>query len=355
MSQQILDLRKAIEILRRHRLLVVIVAGLGLLAGAAYSEVFPPAVTSTAIVSLPQIASSASATQVVIADSDPVLSTAAAMVRPRVSLDKIRSEVQVKSLTSSLISITAKGKTAAEAEDTANAVARSYIHYVTAKKSPVGHVVATVFQLANTATVSSKLKALLITGLIGAFAGVVLGGVASIAIGRKDRRLRQRDEIANSIGIPVLASLPVGHPTDAAGWAKLVTEYRPRAVYGWQLRTAMDQLGITGQAQSRYGYDGPDGDGRGVSVAVVSLSSDPGAVALGPQLAAFAASQGIATALVVGPQEDTKATATLRAACAGTPSALSELPRFLRLVVSDDSAVDRQVRPPLSSWPGRRW
>ena len=54
----------------------------------------------------------------------------------------------------------------------------------------------------------------------------------------------------------------------------------------------------------------------GSSLAVLSLSSDRNALALGPQLAVFAASLGIPTALVVGPQQDANATATLRAACA---------------------------------------
>jgi hypothetical protein len=344
MSQQGLDLRRSFLIIRRHRLLVGIVAGVGLLIGAAYGELKPPAVSSTAIVALPP-ATSNTPTEVVIADSDPVLSAAAVKLSPALSLDKIRSEVQIKSLTQSIISITAKGKTARDAEDAANAVAESYISYIGSKKSPVGHVVATIVQPA-TPNASSKLRALLITALIGALAGAVLGLLVSIAVGRKDRRLRERDQIAKSIGIPVLASVPVAHPSDAQGWAKLLADYKPPAVYAWQLRTAMDQLGITGRGpgQSRHASDGllPDGDrdAGGVSVAVVSLSSDPGAVALGPQLAAFAASLGIRTALAIGPQQDTKTAATLRAACNGTASASSDLPRSLRLLVSDDGRAD---------------
>ena len=60
--------------------------------------------------------------------------------------------------------------------------------------------------------------------------------------------------------------------------------------------------------------------GGGSSLAVLSLSSDPKALALGPQLAVFAASLGIPTALVIGPQQDANATATLRAACAAPPT-----------------------------------
>ena len=73
---------------------------------------------------------------------------------------------------------------------------------------------------------------------------------------------------------------------------------------------------------------------------MLSLSSDPKALALGPQLAVFAASLGIPTTLVVGPQQDANATATLRTACA-TPLGPSERSRNLRLAVSDHDNADQ--------------
>ena len=75
---------------------------------------------------------------------------------------------------------------------------------------------------------------------------------------------------------------------------------------------------------------------------VFSLSSDPGALALGPQLAVFAASLGIPTALVIGPQQDANATATLRAACTVTPAVPSGRSSHLRVTVGDHEDVDRQ-------------
>jgi hypothetical protein len=56
-------------------------------------------------------------------------------------------------------------------------------------------------------------------------------------------------------------------------------------------------------------------DGEPTSITVLSLSTDRAALALGPQLAAYAASQGLRVALVVGPQQDENATASLRTAC----------------------------------------
>ena len=360
MSQQALDLPRAVQIVRRHRVLVGIMAVLGLLAGAAYATLHPPMFTGTALILLPQPAQSAqsgqggqggSATsngtiddftsvQVVVAGSDPVLSAALQNVTPPISVAKLRGEVKVTSTTSGIISISAKGKSPAVADATANAVADSYAAYVADKKSPV-HVVARVLERATNATGSSRLIALVSTALVGTLVGALLGVVVSLMISRKDRRLRERDEIANSIGIPVLSSVPVGHPSDAAGWTTLMEDYKPTAVDAWQLHTALQQLGMT--EHNLLGRPPHNGGGGGFSLAVLSLSCDPRALALGPQLAVFAASQGIPTALVIGPQQDTNATAGLRTAGAVPPSASSKRPNLLRVTVSDEGNVVGQA------------
>ena len=367
MSQEALDLRRVVQTARRHRILVIIMAVLGLLAGAAYATLRPPMFTGTALVLLPQDALSAqsaqsvqdgSATgtstvdaftsvQVVVAGSDPVLSAALQNVSPPISVTKLRSEVKVTSTTSGIVSISARGKSAAEADATANAVADSYAAYVAPKNSPV-HVVARVIQRATNATGSSRLIALVSAALIGALVGALLGVIISLMISRKDQRLRERDDIANSIGIPVLSSVPVGHPSDAAGWTRLMEDYKPAAVDAWQLRTALQQLGMTdynlpGRPSYNGGGGSHNGGGGGFSVAVLSLSCDPRALALGPQLAVFAASQGIPTALVIGPQQDINAAAALRTACAVPPSASSKRPNLLRVTVSDDGNVAEQA------------
>jgi capsular polysaccharide biosynthesis protein len=328
MSQQVLDLRRSIQIVRRHRMLVGIVVALGLLVGGGYAALNPPTLTSTALVVLPKSVPSM-ATQVVIADSDAVLTGALSKLGPGLSLQKLRSEIQVRSLTSYILAISAKSRNAAEAKEAANAVATSYTAYVGAARSPVGHVPAQVLEPAKTATRSAPLKGLLATGLLGALAGALIGIIVSLAISRNDRRLRERDEIANSIGVPVLASFPVGRPSDPAGWTRLIEDYKPGAVPAWQMRTALRQLGMIGHTLG----DGENG-GRS-SLAVLSLSTDRGALALGPQMAAFAASLGIPTALVVGPQQDTAVTASLRTACAAPPPDSSKRPGQLRLTVVD--------------------
>jgi capsular polysaccharide biosynthesis protein len=356
MSQQPLDLRKSISIVSRFKVVVGIVAAIGLLAGVAYAAFHPPQPSSTAVVSFPSSVQS-TATQVVIANSYPVLSAAAAEIGPTVSVDQLRNEVQAKSLTNYLISITATNKSADESATIANAVAKSYIAYAGNKKTPVQHVVAELFQPAVTADTPSRLGSTLIAGLVGLLAGALVGSVASLVIGCTDRRLRERDQIANAIGLSVVASVPVSHPSDPVGWAKLLKSYQPQAVHAWQLRTVLRYIGINDQrsdqraarpSENGNGSNGngstvPTGDADRVSLGVVSLSSDRGALALGPQLAVFAASQGIPTALVIGPQQDEGATAALRTACEASLSS-AELPDLLQLVAFDDKFIDQPQR-----------
>ena len=334
MSQQVLDLRRSVQVVRRHRVLVGIVIALGLLIGGAYATLNPPMLTSTALVVLPRSVPSM-ATQVVVAQSDPVLSAARARISPAVSLVTLRDEVQVRSLTSYVISVTARSRSGAQAQAVANAVAQSYIADVSSARSPVGHVSAQILEPATPAMGSTPMKALIVTGLIGALAGALIGVILSLAISRKDRRLRSRDEIADSLGIPVLASLPVAHPSDAAGWTKLLEDYKPGVVHAWRLRKALQQLALLDGAMSSAAF-GNGNDGGGSSLAVLSLSSDPGALALGPQLAVFAASLGIPTVLLVDKHQDSAGMAALRTACAVPQQAESKRPGQLQVVVSDD-------------------
>jgi len=334
MSEQALDLRRSMRIVRRHKIIVGIVAGLGLLTGVAFSVVHPPMLTSKALVVLPSSASKYIGTQVVIAGSNPVLVGAIRGLDPPVPLQILRNRVQVSSLTSSVIAINGQGKTAAQAENTANAVANSYITYIRSPRSAGGRVKAHMLESASNATGTPLVARMAITGGIGLLVGVVIGAIAALAIDRGDRRLRERDEIADAIGVPVLASLPVRHPSNAAGWTKLLEDYKPGAVQAWSLDRALDHLGLT------------DAEGRnGASLAILSLSSDRGALALGPQLAVYAASLGIPTTLVIGPQQDANVIATLRAACAAPRSAQSKRSRRLRVSVRDHESAELPNTP----------
>jgi capsular polysaccharide biosynthesis protein len=341
MSQQDLDLRRSMQILRRRKIFLGLMVLLGVLAGGAYGKLYPPVLTSTALVVLPpppqnsQAATGAgapdpyTATQEVIAESNPVLANALPYVRPTVSLPELKREIQVGSVTPYVISITAKGKNAADTEATTNAVANSYVQYVNSVTNAAEHVPAVSLERATTAEGTSPLKELIVDALDGAIAGGLVGAVIAIAFGRRDRRLRERDEIADTIGVPVLASFPVAHARDPAGWIKLLENYQPRPMHALQLRQALHYLGLAA-------FSSGNGHESGTaSVMILSLSCDPKAVALGPQLAAFAASQGLSTLLVIGPQQDPNVAATLRTACSAAPGS-SNWPGQLRVAVSDD-------------------
>ncbi len=334
MSGQALDLRRSAQIVRRYRILVGSLAALGLFLGIGYAMVNPPMLTSNALVVLP-VSNHEVATQVVIAASDPVLSRALPNAVPAMSLDTLRSRVHVSSLTGNILSISAQGRTAAQAQRTTNAVANSYISYVGSPISAIGRVQARLVASATDATGSSALAHLVTFALIGALAGAVVGALAALARGRGDRRLWVRDRMADTVGVPVVASVSAGRPSDPAGWTKLLAEYEPGVIHAWSLRRALNQLGLVD-----LDLNGPGDEGS--SVTVVSLASDRKALAIGPQLAAFAASLGIHVTLVVGPQQDENAAASLRAACATLSAQPPGRSGHLRVTADDHQGLDRQ-------------
>jgi hypothetical protein len=117
-------------------------------------------------------------------------------------------------------------------------------------------------------------------------------------------------------------------------------------VHAWRLRTVLRDLGLPGPAgpggaASASGVPvsgvSSGGPADGVSVAVLSLSTDARALALGPQLAAFAASLGIRTTLVVTPQPEAGFSAALQTACAAPVPEGSRRPADLQVVVGDQA------------------
>lgn len=334
MSEQVLDLRRSLAIVRQHKVVVGIIAALGLIAGVVFTLLYPPLLASTTVVVVPDARSIG--TQVVVAGSDPVLAGALRSIDPPVSLRTLSGRIKVRRLTSNAISITAEGTTATQANDAANAVANSYVAYLSTDNSAVGKMQARVLNLATNAAGTPLRIRMPITAVLGLLTGLLIGAIAALTIGRGYRRLRERDDIADAIGVPVLASLSVWHPTDAARWTRLLEEYKPSVADAWRLRNALHYLGLTDVISSG------SGDGGHYSVTILSLSSDRGALALGPQMAAFCASLGIPTTLVIGRQQDARVTATLRTACAAPPPSLRRSSR-LRVAVADH---DRPDLPP---------
>jgi capsular polysaccharide biosynthesis protein len=330
MSEQALDLRKALQLVWRRKRLVAIFIAAGLLLGSVYTAVSPPVPAGQALVVLPSNIKDLQ-TQVVVATSDQVLQSAQQSVDRSLSLEALRKKVTAKSLTSNVISITATGPSAGAAENLANSVAQAYINLVGSANGPGGPLLARMLQPAATATQTSLVVQLLETEAIGILAGLLIGAIIALARSRGDKRLRDRDEIADSIGVPVLASMPVAHPSDAAAWARLLEQYEPAVVHAWRLRSVLRELGLT--------ETDPAAAGDGLSLAILSLAGDPRAVALGPQLAVFAASLGFRTALLVTPHPDGDVSVALQtaAAAAAGPGRSAQL----QVAVGDQLDPDR--------------
>ena len=261
MSRQDLDMRSSMQMVRRRKKLFGGVAVLGLLLGAAYAYLTAPAVSSTALVVVsgfpPPLTNQANtvgdagaetslATQIVIANSGPVLAAALPKVSPPASSpEALGNRISVAAVAGSdVLSITATGKTADQAENTANAVANSYIAYVTGSTNTAVHVAAKMVEPATTATGSKLPEHIGIYAILGALAGALVGFVSCVAIGRTNRRLVQRDAIANSIAVPVLASIPVERPSDPPSWARLLEEYEPDPVDAYWLGKLLRQFGV---------------------------------------------------------------------------------------------------------------
>jgi capsular polysaccharide biosynthesis protein len=190
MSMLALDLRRSFHVIRRYGVLVGIAAAVSLLAGIATAAVSPATVTSTALVVLPQAGQNAAAadgepapfmaTQEVIAESYPVLAGALPDVRPAMSLSGLRHDIQIGSPAPYVISVSARGDTAGDAEAAANAVARSYLQYVGSASSPAGRVPAHLLEPATSVTGTARLLLLLVGAGLGAVSGVLTGVIAAV-------------------------------------------------------------------------------------------------------------------------------------------------------------------------------
>jgi len=345
-SQEAPDSRRSMQILRRYKKTFGAITLLGLLLGVAYALLTPPMVSSSALVVIPETiaqaqaaqdgtaASSTATTQAVVAGSTPVLAGALPNISPALSLITLENRISVSSPAVSILAFTGEGKTAAQAENIANAVANSYVAYVGSSSSPVGYVAAKVLQSASTASASKVDKQIATYGAVGVTLGAIIGFFVTLMIGGRDRRLVERAAIANSIDAPVLASVSAERISDATHWARLLDEYEPEAVDAWGITKLLKRFGVAGiQANERVGD-------QAFSLTVFSLSGDAEALALGPQLASFAAGRGIPTALVVGPQQGAGTVAALRTACAATQAGPGRR-NLLRLTAAEDGRVSQ--------------
>ena len=186
MRRQAPHVRRAPAVARRHGIVVSSAAAVSMLAGAATAAFVPPAVTSTATVLLAS-SSPGAAGAAVIAGSDPVLVGALPRVSPAISLSALRGELRVKSITRRVLLVSARAGTAWQTEATANAVAESFIGYVSSASSPAGRAPAQMLDPATRATGTAAWPRLLAGALLGLVSGVLTGVFASFASSRMAR------------------------------------------------------------------------------------------------------------------------------------------------------------------------
>ena len=135
MSAQVTDLRSSVATLRRRGRVLATAALVGLLAGVIYVIVEPPPLTSTTLVLLPTpaLAESSSSdveTQVRIALSATILERAGQAVVPTRPARSVEKMVEVSAATNQMLEIKATSTKAAEAQTLSQAVADSYVGYV---------------------------------------------------------------------------------------------------------------------------------------------------------------------------------------------------------------------------------
>ena len=115
MTEQPLDLRRSLRIVRRHWITVCLIAVLGGLCGAGYTLYRPPLLSSSALVEV-SASSSGTETQAVIAGTDQdVLAGALSSLGPGMSMLELRKVIKVATLAPGILSITGEARTADQA------------------------------------------------------------------------------------------------------------------------------------------------------------------------------------------------------------------------------------------------
>jgi hypothetical protein len=172
MSQPASDLPRFVQIIGRYKALVGILAALGLLAGAVFAALNPPVFTSQALVLFtPSCPAGAICGGPQFVSDD---------IGPRV-LQPLPSGVQVASLAGNVLSVSVTAGTAARAEATANAAARSYLVYFDALIYSSGQTSVPALTPATRATGTPPLIRLRDDALLGAVLGALLGVIAALA------------------------------------------------------------------------------------------------------------------------------------------------------------------------------
>jgi capsular polysaccharide biosynthesis protein len=143
---------------------------------------------------------------------------------------------------------------------------------------------ARVFQKATTATKESLVRHIGTFAVGGALLAFLLGAAMTVLISRRGRKPRLRDEIAEAVGAPVLASVGARLPKNTAHPEELTRHLRADVMNAWSIRRALEEMGAFDPLRT-----------ESLCLSFLTLEDDHDAFAVGPQFALLLASHGIRT------------------------------------------------------------
>jgi hypothetical protein len=176
MSQQASDLPRPVQIIGQYKILVGMMALLGLLVGAVFAALNPPGSDS----------------QVVLLFTAPSCPAGAVCGGAMFSLPSTEAgwlgtnpgEVQVRTVTGSILSVSVTARTAAQATALAEAAARSFIDYAGSLSYLGEHALVEVLEPPGTGSEPVWPKYLLNGALLGALFGALAGIIVALAAGQ---------------------------------------------------------------------------------------------------------------------------------------------------------------------------
>jgi hypothetical protein len=199
----------------------------------------------------------------------------------------------------------------------------------------------TIIQRAAPATGASLIGRLLTWIVAGALLAMAATALVLLLRRRRDPRLRARDDLADAVGSSLLAVVHSHPQRSVAGWLALFESYEAPAEEAWAFRQVLRALAdVTDPTRSANRTPGRVDHPR--SLTVIALSGDQQGMAVGPQLAAFAASVGITTRFTVVTRHESAA--SLFAACAMDRGSQPR-PGLVLGAGADDVALTYEVTP----------
>lgn len=146
-----------------------------------------------------------------------------------------------------------------------------------------------VIQRATTASAPSILHKAY-TVMIGAIVGLLLSAALILVRHRRDRRLHLRDEVAETVGVPVLISMSApSRRRSISDWVELFNRYTPSAADHWGVRQALRDLDLGGTP---------------AHLSVLVIAGDTAALAAAAQVAITLSTFGLETVFITRGEHD---------------------------------------------------